>query len=688
MKPIHGRLAFTMTASMAGLTMVLLGTGGCGGTRDPSSLWDTFTTDGSDVPPVDMRDADGDTISDSDEGRAASADTDGDTVLDYMDDDSDGDGIPDAYESGDLDVATAPDDSDGDGSADFRDDDSDNNGIFDIAEGMADTDGDGTMDFADLDNDGDGILDTVELLGNPASPVDSDGDTTPDYRDMDSDNDYISDAHERTTDTDLDVIPDYLDLDTDADTIPDSTEAGDSDITTPPRDSDGDYVPDFRDPDSDNDGLPDMWEFANGANPYEADTDGDGTSDLIEVGASTDFTNPDDNPHVRGNFVFIVEYNDPADPPSVPIDPDPLVDHLVFSTDLQMADVFFTLDSSGSMGGEIANLRTTLRTTVVPGVRLEIPDVWFGVGRFEDCPSTSCANSMAMLQAITDNITMVENALATMTNTCGGWEPYTQDLYAIATGDVAPFASWPGVHPTSWTCVAPGAIGWPCFRPGAIPIVVQFGDESFSEGISSCSPSRNHAQAIAALGTISARYIGVNSGSSRSDMLQIANGTGSVDTTGTALVFDISSDGSGLGTQVVTAISILANQVPIEVTTDLRDDPSDSVDTVEAFIDHVEPSTVGGWADPADSTRVCVSGLAVGDLYDPITGIPDSFTAVLPGTIVCFDIFAKQNWTVPATTSPQTFLCDIDVVGDGITILDTRQVYFLVPPVIEVDIPG
>ena len=49
-------------------------------------------------------------------------------------------------------------------------------------------------------------------------------------------------------------------------------------------------------------------------------------------------------------------------------DPDPTMDHLVFATDLQMADVFFTLDSSGSMGGEISNLRSSLQTVVVPGV--------------------------------------------------------------------------------------------------------------------------------------------------------------------------------------------------------------------------------------------------------------------------------------------------------------------------------
>ncbi|NMC71052.1 MAG: hypothetical protein GYA57_13440, partial [Myxococcales bacterium] len=65
-------------------------------------------------------------------------------------------------------------------------------------------------------------------------------------------------------------------------------------------------------------------------------------------------------------------------------------------------------------------------------------------------------------------------------------------------------------------------------------------------------------------------------------------------------------------------------------------------------------------------------------------GHPDYFPRVLPGTSVCFDIHAKQNWTVPATREPQMFRATIQVMGDGITILDERDVFFLVPPVITI----
>ena len=107
-------------------------------------------------------------------------DTDQDGVTDYRDVDSDQDGVPDLVESGGQDVdgdglvddfvdadndglddvlSTAPvvvRDQDQDGQPDYLDLDSDNDGVFDIvAAGNTDTDGDGTVDaFTDLDGDG------------------------------------------------------------------------------------------------------------------------------------------------------------------------------------------------------------------------------------------------------------------------------------------------------------------------------------------------------------------------------------------------------------------------------------------------------------------------------------------------------------------------------------------------------
>jgi hypothetical protein len=198
-----------------------------------------------------------------------------------------------------------------------------------------------------------------------------------------------------------------------------------------------------------------------------------------------------------------------------------------------------------------------------------------------------------------------------------------------------------------------------------------------------CTPSRDHDQAIDALNAISAKYVGVDSGyggwSAHADMVTIAEGTGSFDGSGSPMVFTVPSDGTGIGDQVVNAVVHLASQAPIEVTTRLRDAPGDGVDAVRAFVDRVTPSVTGGYADPADPYLVCASGETVADRVDPFDGAMDSFIDVAGGTVLCFDVRVKDNFTVRPTTAPQIFTCDIDAMVDG-EVVDTKVLTFFVPP--------
>ena len=622
------------------------------------------------VPPdTSLVDGDGDTIPDEIEGWD---DVDGDTIPNAADDDSDGDDIPDALEAGDSDPRTMPADSDRDGTPDFLDLDSDNDTILDSDEWLTDVDGDTVPAYRDFDSDGDGIFDNLEAGDtDPATPPrDTDGDTTPDYLDLDSDGDFISDAHESMVDTDGDTVFDYLDLDADDDGVPDRDEAGDTDLATPPLDCDGDGLANFRDTDSDNDGLRDLDELTiHHTDPCRADTDGDGVTDLIEISYGSGATDPADSPRTRGDFVFIVEY---SPPPAPPIPPDPLRDTLSFATDLQKADIYIAVDTSGSMSGEIANLLAGLRTIVVPGVRARIPDSNFGAGRFEDCPTSSCANAMNNIQDITSNITLVESAIASMTALCGGVEPYLDMLWLLATGNTSVYTT-ANVRPRPRRCTDASTIGWPCFRPDAVKIIIQCGDETSSQ---SCS-GRTVATITGVMNAEHIKFIGVASGTAaRAGFVSVATGTGSVNaTTGLPLVFDISSTGAGLSDTIVDAVDQLARNIPIRVDAIPSDDPSDAVDAVAEFIDYMETNTSGATV----MGRVCTS-LTTGDSNGD--GHPDYFPTVFPGTSVCWDIVAKSNVAVPATEDPQIFRATIDVIGDGYTPLDQRDVYFLVPPVI------
>lgn len=196
--------------------------------------------DADGIPDYLDTDSDNDGLPDASEGRA---DIDKDGYPNFLDRDSDGDGIADGIEK--------TSDIDKDGKANYLDVDSDGDGIEDKIEGVKDFDKDGQADYIDSDSDNDGITDKLET----SDDLDKDG--IANYRDLDSDGDGISDNVEGKLDIDHDGKPNFLDLDSDGDSIPDAMEKGKSNN---PVDTDSDGKPDYLDTDSDEDGLPDRVE--------------------------------------------------------------------------------------------------------------------------------------------------------------------------------------------------------------------------------------------------------------------------------------------------------------------------------------------------------------------------------------------------------------------------------------------
>ncbi|MDQ3034424.1 MAG: VWA domain-containing protein [Myxococcota bacterium] len=620
----------------------------------------------------DLPDADGDGIPDLYEGRADDVDTDGDGVPDYLDDDSDGDGIPDSVEG--QRPGFEPVDTDGDGLYDFRDDDSDANGIPDAVEGGGDLDGDRVPDSADNDNDGDSIRDVDEIGPDPSAPLDSDGDGTADYMDLDSDGDTIADRHESTADTDRDGTPDRLDLDSDGDGIPDAMEAGDADISTPPRDVDGDLIPDFRDPDSDNDGLSDRDEVTAGTDPFDSDSDDDGVTDLVEVASGTDPHDATDSPRTRGDFVFFEPYMLPADPP---------MDTLDFATNIRQADVYFLMDTTGSMGSSVASLRSSL-AAFIDDVRAEISDVYIGSGFFKDYPVSPYGSggdvAYRNCQSLTGDRAAAISGLDCYSVSGGndGPESHTSALWSVATG--MRLAGNSGL--TTDAGCAGGTWGYPCWRDGSVPIVVLISDIYAHNGPGGAYPYNDgslggHAptypEAIAALTARNVRVIGIGQGTlGRAHLESFARDTGSVDATGAPLYSTWS--GGAIGATVLNQIRVLASQTRFDISITYEDDAADTVDTWASFVDHIEARVAG------DAARGCEALPATDTDAD---GYLDTFEAVTAGQRVCFDIFVKQNDTVMPTAMPQLFRATLRVIGDGFTELDSREVFFLVPPVID-----
>ncbi|MEO8083675.1 MAG: hypothetical protein ABI780_07635, partial [Ardenticatenales bacterium] len=266
-------------------------------------------TDANGDGKADGTDADGDGMIDNPQGHPV--DTDGDGVRDFLDLDSDNDGVSDLVEGGQPGIV----DADGDGVADGPD--ADHDGIVDSADGNdagfgdagdpppANPDGDGLPSYLDRDSDGDGIDDIDEAGlgdldhnndGKIDNPTDLDHDGVPDVIDNDDagfgglpnaygddDGDGISNGAEGNgaVDTDGDGIPDSADADSDGDGIPDSVEGN--------GDADNDGIPDRRERDADGDGIDDVIEAGGVDVNHDGKADGvDADGDGIPASADPD----------------------------------------------------------------------------------------------------------------------------------------------------------------------------------------------------------------------------------------------------------------------------------------------------------------------------------------------------------------------------------------------------------------
>jgi hypothetical protein len=510
---------------------------------------------------------------------------------------------------------------------------------------------------------------------------------------IDSDSDGIADDIDGTQDTDMDGTPNAMDTDSDGDGYTDSEEHGPLD-TCHTRDTDHDGTPDFLDLDSDNDGVPDADERMNGTDPLNSDSDGDGFTDLAEAAAHTD---PLDRMSVipASDYFVVLPYNGSHE-----------LRQLRFDTNLRVADVYFLVDATGSMGVAIHNVRTSL-TTIAGALTSAIPDVQMGVGYVEDYPfraggpfgttfygsTTDVAYHNA--QDITPDLTAVEGALASLERPDGmggytsigdggdGPESQVEGLYQTASGEGG---TWTFSSGASWTLPQricpdvpdePGTRrGYPCFRPGSLPIIVMVTDVEWHNGsadgtrwpYSMITPDPHHLPAAAdALNAIGARFIGVPIENDAgmffpTDHNAVAAMTGSVDGAGRALVFPALA--GAVSDQVVMAIQTLATSTPMDVTTETMD---------------VQPNPDGTDATLFIKAITAIEGYGPGpgegyDHHDDRT-----FYGVVPGTQVEFQVDFWNDFVMPPRTA-QIYQAMIYVIGNHSARLDQRHVYIIVPP--------
>ena len=150
-------------------------------------------------------------------------DSDGDSIADNFDLDSDNDGISDLNESGNIALDLNQDGQ----VDDLNLNDIDNNGHHDLAIAPQDSDTDSLPNYLDLDSDNDGLYDAFEAgIGINTLDLDNNGQIDPGFVDANL-NGFADLAEAITPiDSDLDGLPDYIELDSDDDGCFDVVEAG------------------------------------------------------------------------------------------------------------------------------------------------------------------------------------------------------------------------------------------------------------------------------------------------------------------------------------------------------------------------------------------------------------------------------------------------------------------------------
>ncbi len=504
---------------------------------------------------------------------------------------------------------------------------------------------------------------------------------------QDADGDGVADDAEASTDSDGDGVGNDRDTDSDADGIPDTEEHLGSVPCSRP-DADGDGQPNWADVDSDNDGLTDAEERGIGTDPYDRDTDNDGVTDLGEVRGT--MTDPTDAASTipESDFFVVLPYNAPRE-----------TRELTFGTNISQADVYFLIDTTGSMGAPIENVRSSL-ARIAGELGTRIRDVQLGVGHHDDFPfegacgifDPSCSSGgygvagdvvYENLQDITSNVAAVQSTLNSLGLGNGNDLPesQTEALYQVATGEGGMWSLGSErftLPPRRCPAIPddPGRrLGYPCFRSGSLPIIVLVSDITFhngaggSEAYSGISPPpHTFAQAGAALNGIGARFIGVAvDGGGRPDQEAMARLTGSVDGSGRPLVFDASA---GLVSDaIIDGISALVGGTPQDVntTTENVDGNPDGTDA-RGFIKSVVPLR-GFSAD----------GIA-GPSAESFTRLDETtFYGVVPGSRVDFTVEFYNDFVMPPATA-QIYRARIVVLGNGVARLDERDVYIVVPP--------
>ncbi|MDQ3036941.1 MAG: hypothetical protein M3Y87_31400 [Myxococcota bacterium] len=464
-----------------------------------------------------------------------------------------------------------------------------------------------------------------------------------------------------------------------------------------PTDSDLDGTPDAFDLDSDNDGLTDREERDAGTDPTDTDSDGDGIDDLTERAAESDPTDPTSVPP-EGTLYVVVPYHPPSGPPG---------DHprreFTFQTRLRSADIFFLVDTTGSMGGTVTEVQSQLQSTIIPGIDAALGadgDARYGLaahGDFAD-GGDNHDGALTIYSNLSADPAVAQAATSNLRASAGGDTPESQVPAMAALIEGTAFGDYDGGSPTPTSGPAhpnapktptrmvdtrvdcpgvgpddPVPFGWGCFVPGRVPIIVLMSDAPMNNGpgraqryTSVAGPVPLYDQLVASLSARGAIFVGVSVGfqGGTDEYRQLATATSSFRGDGTTpLVFE--------GTQSETS------RLVIEALTEILGESRQDITT------RTEPDAAEARLPAGRDTTDFITAIT------PVRGIPDApagydshdattFYNVAPDTLVVFEADFYNDFQ-PGTETAQVFRATILTVGRAGAVVDSRDVFMVVP---------
>jgi hypothetical protein len=175
------------------------------------------------------------------------------------------------------------------------------------------------------------------------------------------------------------------------------------------------------------------------------------------------------------------------------------------------------------------------------------------------------------------------------------------------------------------------------------------------------------ADTVSAMNSRGIYVITINSGRNYPPIYGLSDANALADATasysggdGSRYVFNIPTDGSGLGTEIVDAIVDLARYTRMDITARAVDNTATAAVNETGFVASITAASFG------PGTCSSVSG--------------GTFYGCNPGTSVRFNVAFRNNFVMP-TGVPQVFNFNIQVLGDGLYVLATIPVRIVVPPV-------